>query len=222
MCRLKISLVAAAVFVHILHAGNAPIVEYTDADGKKQKIVIERKSDSVCKNIKVSPRIWDDDYVERKIDKRCKKTFVTTIGKISPIKMEGIETVGELEVIEFMKKMRSSDRYMLIDTRFENWYYAKTIPSSVNIPFNLFNKKKFPGEFEDTMEELGVKMLQNGKYDFSKARTILLFCNGPWCLQSPTAIKNLLHMGYPKEKILWYRGGIQSWMMLGLPTVVQE
>ncbi|MBD3841978.1 MAG: hypothetical protein IE909_08855 [Campylobacterales bacterium] len=48
--------------------------------------------------------IWNGDYAKSSIPNECKKTFVTTIGKISPIKMHGIEIYGELEVIEFIKK----------------------------------------------------------------------------------------------------------------------
>jgi rhodanese-related sulfurtransferase len=56
-------------------------------------------------------------------------------------------------------------------------------------------------------------------YDFSKARTLVMFCNGMWCGQSPTNIKTLIKMGYPAEKIKWYRGGMQDWEILGLTTV---
>ncbi|MGD8570515.1 MAG: rhodanese-like domain-containing protein, partial [Gammaproteobacteria bacterium] len=34
--------------------------------------------------------------------------------------------------------------------------------------------------------------------------------------QSPTAIKNLLALGYPAEKIYYYRGGMQAWQSLGM------
>ncbi|MGA1179662.1 MAG: rhodanese-like domain-containing protein, partial [Marivivens sp.] len=34
--------------------------------------------------------------------------------------------------------------------------------------------------------------------------------------QSPTAIRNLLEVGYPAERIFYYRGGMQAWRMLGL------
>jgi hypothetical protein len=43
-----------------------------------------------------------------------------------------------------------------------------------------------------------------------------------WCDQSPRAIKGLLHLGYPAEKLLYYRGGMQDWMILGLTVVTPE
>ncbi|HIP30171.1 MAG TPA: hypothetical protein EYG93_07690 [Sulfurospirillum arcachonense] len=55
--------------------------------------------------------------------------------------------------------------------------------------------------------------------DFSQAKTVLLFCNGIWCGQSPYAIKYFLKIGYRAKKLLWYRGGLQSWIMLGFNTI---
>ncbi|MDH3355786.1 MAG: rhodanese-like domain-containing protein, partial [Chromatiales bacterium] len=37
--------------------------------------------------------------------------------------------------------------------------------------------------------------------------------------QSPLAIKALLKLGYPAEKLKWYRNGMQDWEILGLSTV---
>ena len=55
-------------------------------------------------------------------------------------------------------------------------------------------------------------------FDFSDAKTLVLFCNGMWCGQSPNNIKNLLKFGYPADKLKWYRGGMQAWSILGLST----
>ncbi len=60
---------------------------------------------------------------------------------------------------------------------------------------------------------------QEGLWDFSKAKTLVLFCNGMWCGQSPRNIMALVKFGYPAEKIKWYRGGMQNWEILGLSTV---
>jgi hypothetical protein len=32
-------------------------------------------------------------------------------------------------------------------------------------------------------------------------------------------MKTLLSFGYPAEKIKWFRGGMQTWQVLGLTTV---
>ena len=59
-------------------------------------------------------------------------------------------------------------------------------------------------------------------WNFSNAETILLYCNGAWCGQSPTAINALIELGYPKSKMKYYRGGMQSWQLLGLTTIVPK
>lgn len=56
-------------------------------------------------------------------------------------------------------------------------------------------------------------------WDFSQAKSLVLWCNGPWCGQSPTAIKGLIGQGYPANKIRYYRGGMQLWRVFGLPVV---
>jgi hypothetical protein len=40
-----------------------------------------------------------------------------------------------------------------------------------------------------------------------------------WCGQSPSGIRAMLREGYPPEKILYYRDGMQGWSTLGLTTV---
>jgi hypothetical protein len=46
-----------------------------------------------------------------------------------------------------------------------------------------------------------------------------LFCNGMWCGQSPASMATLLKFGYPAEKLKWFRGGMQTWEILGFNTV---
>jgi rhodanese-related sulfurtransferase len=55
-------------------------------------------------------------------------------------------------------------------------------------------------------------------WNFENARTLVFYCNGAWCGQSPTNIRQLLAIGYPAQKLKWYRGGMQAWKSLGLPT----
>ena len=140
----------------------------------------------------------------------------------------GVETVGELEVLGYLKRIGSGDRkVMVIDSRTPDWIIRGTIPGSVNIPWNKINMDT-QGTFElaaeaETLhqiltEELGVQEI-NGNLDFRNAKTLILFCNGSWCPQSSTNIKTLLKLGYPAYKLKWYRGGMQDWVSLGLTTV---
>ena len=61
-----------------------------------------------------------------------------------------------------------------------------------------------------------------GDLDFSNALDLILFSNGPWDDQASRAILNLLDAGYPPEKLRFYRGGMQDWLVLGLTVTVPE
>ena len=64
---------------------------------------------------------------------------------------------------------------------------------------------------------MGVKE-REGRYDFSQAKILVLFCNGAWCSQSVTMITDLMKLGYPAEKLKWYRGGMHDWLSLSMTT----
>ena len=109
--------------------------------------------------------------------------------------------------------------YILVDARKRDWYEQMTIPSSVNIPFDEIEyDAAIPEDFERVQALLGFRKIAE-TYDFSHAKTALLFCNGIWCVQSRLAIEKLIKMGYPREKLLWYRGGLQDWVALGFTTI---
>lgn len=134
----------------------------------------------------------------------------------------GVETVGEVEVIDYLKKMNDGDDSILvIDSRTPDWVIKGTIPGSVSIPWTSLNPAKGadPISIAEIMEDKFKAAQIEGLWDFSNARTLVMFCNGMWCGQSPNNIKNLLKFGYPADKIKWYRGGMQNWEILGLTTV---
>ncbi len=132
----------------------------------------------------------------------------------------GVRTIGEIELLEFLKNNEASENGLLIDARMPEWYESETIPGSVNIPFVIFTK---PSSKRDRiLELLGAVKDKSGNYDFSKAKELSLFCNGPWCDQSPRAIKGLIKIGYPSEKLAYYRGGMQLWKLFGLTTVLPK
>ncbi len=192
-------------------------ITITNSDGKKESIEIYRDLPDDCTlDVKFNPKtLWGEAYASSKIPKECKVTIVSAIGKVSPMKIaEGIETYGELEVLQFLKQMQSSKNMLLIDSRTSNWYKYQTIPSAINIPYTYFTKPdKFSSQFSNSLKLMGITKQKND-YNFKDAKTILLFCNGPWCGQSPVMIKKLLKLGYPSSKIKWYRGGMHSWLSL--------
>ncbi len=134
-----------------------------------------------------------------------------------------VETIAETEVIHYVKKMKEGDDSIaVIDSRTPDWVAKGTIPGAQNLPFTLIKnamKNLDAGALADTLKKFGVKVSDSGDlYNYSNAKTLVMFCNGMWCGQSPTNIKDLLALGYPSHKIKWYRGGMQNWEILGLNT----
>ncbi len=142
---------------------------------------------------------------------------------IQPYKLaEGVETIAELELIDYLKRRSDGDGSILvIDSRTPDWVAKGTIPGTVNIPWTLLKPEAGADPFTiaDILENRFGASPTEGLWDFSDAKTLVLFCNGMWCGQSPANIKTLLRFGYPAEKLKWYRGGMQAWESLGLTVV---
>lgn len=156
----------------------------------------------------------------------------------------GVTTVGEVEVFDFMQNKVNKATGLIIDARVREWHMKGTIPSSVNIPFTEFEMKPSDPNLEPAMKKIGAKKRngvgfvsrawdstvkamgtdpqRTGFWDYSESPDLLFWCNGPWCGQSPHAIHGLLDLGFPPEKIYYYRGGMQMWEILGLPVIVPE
>ncbi len=140
----------------------------------------------------------------------------------------GVDTVGELEVLGYLKRISNGDRtVMVIDSRTSDWMGRGTIPGSVNIPWDKINVD-VSGAFEveaeaETLSHILLEQfsakLNRGQWDFRNAKTLVFFCNGIWCPQSSVNIKTLAKLGYPPYKIKWYRGGMQDWVSVGLTTI---
>lgn len=137
---------------------------------------------------------------------------------------EGVETLGELELIAYLQKIGKDNSLMLIDSRDGDWpQRSGVIPGAVSLPWQQLHPAHVSvDEIAEILEFRFGAVRQGSLWNFSDAKTLVLYCNGAWCGQSPTNIKQLLALGYPPHKIKWYRGGIQSWKSLGLTTVPLE
>ena len=196
-------------------------VTYKNSKDESKQIVIKRDKPDECKSVKFDPKAVYGGVHQAadSVNANCKRAFVTYMGKISPIKYsDKVETYGEVEVLDFIERAKDNKNMLFVDSRTENWFYHETIPTAVNVPYVYLKQSQYPDEFQEYIEILGVKKI-DGKYDFTNAKEILLFCNGAWCGQSPESMKALIEIGYPEEKLKWYRGGIQSWLSLGLTTI---
>ena len=152
----------------------------------------------------------------------------------------GVATVGELEVFAFMENELRDEEGVMIDARTPVWHQKGTIPGSVNIPFTTLSKPATDPEMVEVLKSFGAKprgevgmltglmeewgltdaSMVTSEWDFTQAKKLLLWCNGPSCGQSPRAIQGLVEVGYPEEKILYYRGGMQIWQLFGLTTII--
>jgi rhodanese-related sulfurtransferase len=118
----------------------------------------------------------------------------------------GVTPVGEMEVIAALQDPDT----VVIDGRIRPEFEAGTIPGAVSVPYN---------EAADRLGELGCVVDFEGFICEGEIPQVVLFCNGPWCGQSPTAARNMIEAGFPAENISYYRGGMQNWQMLGLTVV---
>lgn len=133
----------------------------------------------------------------------------------------GVETIGELEVLEYLHRVtRRDDTVLVIDSREADWLVRSgIIPGAVHLPWDRLHPRHAKAEAIAEVLELDFGANRaDGLWNFENSRTLVFYCNGPWCGQSPTNIKQLIALGYPAHKLKWYRGGMQDWKSLGLTT----
>ncbi len=142
----------------------------------------------------------DDELFEIKRHKTPEALIGGMLQPIVPVK--GVHPVGEVEVLKALQ----DQSFKVVDMRTEDWRVKATIPGSIHIPYT---------EVATRLNELGCSK-SGDKWDCSKAVKVVAFCNGANCPQSPIAIKAMVRAGYPVDKIYYYRGGMNSWLVMGL------
>jgi len=171
-----------------------------------QKVVIERNQDT--------DNMVDPDF---SITSRPCPPYCIQPMQLAP----GVETIGELELLDFLKKAGKDGGILVIDSREPDWILRSgLIPGAVNIPWTELHPSH--ADADKIAEILAFRfgaVRQGALWNFENAKTLVLYCNGPWCGQSPTNIKQLLAIGYPANRLKWYRGGMQLWKSLGFNTV---
>ncbi|SDJ24840.1 rhodanese-like domain-containing protein [Aliiruegeria lutimaris] len=120
------------------------------------------------------------------------------------IPADGVTPIGELELLSFL----NDPDIVVIDGRVRPDYQTGAIPGAINVPYT---------EAADRLGELGCEPDFDGWIcDGEDVKSVALYCNGPWCGQSPAAARRMIEAGFPAEKIYYYRAGMQGWRMLGL------
>jgi rhodanese-related sulfurtransferase len=145
------------------------------------------------------PRLRADRDAVRIPQRRPDGTVVVdaTWGTVQPMRIaEGVETIGELELIEHL-----AAGGIAIDTRVPESVARGTIPGAEAIP----------------SAEIAAHADR-----FTPETPAVLFCNGPQCAASPRSIRALLEAGCDPAALRYYRGGLQDWISLGYPLEVPE
>ena len=192
-----------------------------DKAGKAYELTVKRKIPDECKKVLIdNDTLWTGNFAHKSVPEACKSTYVHTKGRLLPMQLDlDLETYGELEVLYTLKEMKTDPNIVLVDARTKQWFKYRTIPGSINMPFRYFkNKDEYEFEFEYAMKYLGVVKDKDDNYNFDNVKTMVIFCNGPWCSQSPDMIFALMKVGYPSEKLKWYRGGMQDWLSAGMTS----
>ena len=209
------------------------------AENKPVGITADLMSVTITHNGQPVEIVRNQDNGNKVIDAFAKTSRPCPPFCIQPMSLApGVETLGELEVIDYAQKMEAGDStIMLVDSRTPDWVAKGTIPGAVNIPWTdlvpakgattegitnvmteQFNVSVAEGADEIAIDEAIANNEVSSVFDYSGAKTLVMFCNGMWCGQSPASIKTLLKYGYPAERIKWYRDGMQSWEILGFTT----
>jgi rhodanese-related sulfurtransferase len=210
-----------------LHADNKPVgitseLMSVDVDQNNEIIQIVRNQDNTA--------MISEDYA--KTSRPCPPFCIQPM-----VYASGVETLGELEVIDHVVRMQQGENILVIDSRTPDWLERGTIPGAVNVPFTDLTPSKgattegimnimlnqfgvsLKGDADEfTVDESIVAGTVGEVFDYSNAKTLVLFCNGMWCGQSPASMGALIKFGYPKSKLKWFRGGMQTWNILGLST----
>ena len=135
---------------------------------------------------------------------------------IQPIKIDNVKTVGELEVLDFIEKVKIKKDGLLIDVRKNSKYNDETIPSAINLPYEMLTKNS-PYQ-KEVLKILGGKKIKKGCF-FKRPQKLLIFGESSFSPEASKAVKQLLKLGYPSSKIFYYRGGIASWKAVGLTLI---
>lgn len=130
-------------------------------------------------------------------------------GHLQPlIPAQGVTLVGEREMLPALNDKDA----LIVDMRLESEFFIQTIPGAINVSYL---------DVEPHMETLGCNK-KGEKWDCTNAKKIYTFCNGPVCTKSPIGIRKLISLGFPPQKIFYYRGGMLVWSAIGLTMVKGE
>jgi hypothetical protein len=109
---------------------------------------------------------------------------------------DGITTLGELELLDFLENRVSGGTGLLLDTRVPAEFATGSIPDGVNVAVaTLDPENRFR---DDILRALGAVAQVDGSLDFTNALT--RYSGGVWSNDAPNAIRHLMAAGYPANR----------------------
>lgn len=194
MPRLPLAIAALAAFTCAAHAQEVGITP----DMPSLTIQTEAGPVEIIRNQDTEARVADR---WTKTSRPCPAFCIQPL-----VPAPGVTPVAELEVLEALR----TGSHILVDGRIRPQFEAGTIPGAISVPYT---------EAADRLDVLGCELDFDGFLCEGVETQVILFCNGPWCGQSPTAARRMIEAGFPAENISYYRGGMQGWNNLGLTVV---
>jgi len=128
-----------------------------------------------------------------------------------------VSTVDRIGV----QKLQASGDVLMIDVRRRKFIHQTgAIAGAVSIPFYEIGLRygADPVLHQNHLEHFGVRRKEGRGLDFSNAGKLLFYDNGAWDGAALRNIRTLLGLGYPAQKLYWYRGGMSDWLKAGLPV----
>lgn len=128
----------------------------------------------------------------------------------------GVVSLGELELLSILRGDISEGSALLIDVRAPKQFALGHIPAAVNMPAATIQADNpFRNEI---LQALGATEA-DGQWRFDNVLTLVLYDDGPWVDEAGQVVRDLLSVGYPAERIKYYRGGLQMWLLFGFNTI---
>ncbi|MGE5153042.1 MAG: rhodanese-like domain-containing protein, partial [Bdellovibrio bacteriovorus] len=89
----------------------------------------------------------------------------------------GVETIGELEVIEYLRRAAAGEPVLVIDSRTPVWTARGMIPGAIEIPYTRLDPATAePGGVAELLAlEFGAARV-DGLWNFATAKTLVFYC----------------------------------------------
>lgn len=216
---MKNSLLIVLVSTFLFGQDGCSIFKNMGSSSIERKTTIEKEEVEIVKKLKITSSLTSIESMHDGqiviIEREGKHLKECPPFCIQPMNIKEVLTVGELETLDFIEKRQKKKLGLLLDVRENSLYQKATIPSAINLPLSMLDPNG--NYYEKVLKLLGAKK-RNEKWYFKSVQTLLIFGESSMSNEASEMINRLLDLNYPENKLLYYRGGFQSWSASGLST----